>query len=88
MPDMMGVPLMVTVLAAQEPVTPAGSPLKPAPAAPVVVYVILAKAVLVQTLCESVPGAELNAIVLLAVAVMVPVAVTPEHVPAGVKVTV
>ena|SRR5437879_13913809 len=39
-----GVPLMVATLAAQLPVTPAGSPLKVAPVAPAVVYVILVMA--------------------------------------------
>ena len=49
------------------PSTPAGKPVKLAPVAPVVVYVTLAMAVFIQTVCESVPVAELNVIVLLGV---------------------
>lgn len=55
---MVGVPLMVTTLAAQLPVTPAGKPLKVAPVAPVVAYVILVIGVLIHTVCASVPGAD------------------------------
>ena len=83
---MVGVPLMVTTLAAQLPVTPAGKPLKVAPVAPVVEYVILVIGVLIHTACAFVPGAEVNVIVLFGVTVMVPVAVIVPHPP--VKVTV
>ena len=83
---MVGVPLMVTTLAAQLPVTPAGKPLKVAPVAPVVEYVILVIAVLIQTVCAFVPGADVNVIVLFGVTVIVPVAVTEPQPP--VKVTV
>ena len=57
---------MVTVLAAQLPVTPAGRPEKVAPVAPVVASVILVMAELIQTVW-LVPGA----IVLSGVMVMV-----------------
>ena len=43
-----GEPLIVTTLAAQLPVTPAGKPLKVAPVAPVVEYVILVIAVFIH----------------------------------------
>ena len=55
---------MVTTLAAQLPLTPAGKPANVAPVAPVVLYVILVIAVLIQTVCASVPAAEVNVIVL------------------------
>jgi len=48
-PDAVGVPLIVMVLAAQAAVTPAGKPVAvPMPVAPVVVWVIEVKAVLIQ----------------------------------------
>ena len=81
-----GEPLMVTTLEAQFPVTPAGKPLKVAPVAPVVEYVILVMAVLIHLVCASVPAAEVNVMVLLGVTVIVPVAVTVPQPP--VKVTV
>lgn len=43
-----GEPVMVTTLAAQDPFTPVGSPLKVAPVAPVVAYVILVIGVLIH----------------------------------------
>ena len=49
MPLTVGVPLIVTVLFAHEPVTPAGKPVNVAPVAPVVVSVILLIAVLIHT---------------------------------------
>ena len=55
---------MVTTFASQLPVTPAGRPVIPAPVAPVVAYVILAIAVLMQTVCASVPAAEVSVTVL------------------------
>ncbi len=67
---------MVTTPPAKEPVTPAGKPVTVAPVAPVVVYVMLVIAVLIQTVCALVPAAELNVIVLSGVTVMVPVALT------------
>ena len=81
-----GVPLIVATLLAQAPVTPVGKPLKVAPVAPVVEYVILVRTVLIQTLWELVPAAELKATVLLGVTVIVPVAVIVPQPP--VKVTV
>ena len=73
-------------MAAQLPVTPAGSPLKVAPVAPVVEYVMLVIAVLIQTVCALVPAAEVSVMVLFGVTVIVPVAVTTPQPP--VKVTV
>ncbi len=49
MPLTVGVPLIVTVLFAHEPVTPAGKPVNVAPVAPVVVSVILLIALLIHT---------------------------------------
>ena len=49
MPLTVGVPLIVTVLFAHEPVTPAGKPVNVAPVALVVVSVILLIAVLIHT---------------------------------------
>ena len=77
---------MVTTLAAHTPVTPAGNPLKVAPVAPVVEYVILVIGVLIQTVCAFVPAAEVRVIVLLGVTVMVPVAVTVPQPPVSVTV--
>ena len=77
---------MVTTLAAQLPVTPAGKPLKVAPVAPVVEYVILMIAVLIHTVCALVPGADVSVMVLFGVIVIVPVAVITPQPP--VKVTV
>ena len=48
-PDAVGVPLIVTTLAAHEPVTPAGKPVKVAPVAPVVANVIFVIALFTQT---------------------------------------
>ncbi len=71
-----GVPLMVTVLDDQLPLTPAGSPLKLAPVAPVVVYVILAIGILMLAVCALVPAAELRVMVLFGVRVTVTALVT------------
>jgi hypothetical protein len=48
-PLAVGVPLIVTVFAAQEPVTPAGKPVTVAPMAPVVAKVMLVNGELIQT---------------------------------------
>ena len=48
MPLTVGVPLIVTVLFAHEPVTPAGKPVNIAPVAPVVVSVIVVIALLIH----------------------------------------
>ena len=82
----MGVPLIVTTLAAHTPVTPAGRPVTVAPVAPVVEYVILVIAVLIHRVCAMVPAADVSVTVLLAVTVIEPVAVTAPQPP--VKVTV
>ena len=76
-----GVPLIVTTFPAHEPVTPAGRPVIVAPVAPVVAYVIGAIGVFIQTICASVPSAELRVIVLSGVTVIVPVALTVPHPP-------
>ena len=71
-PDTVGVPLIVTTLAAHDPVTPAGRPVKVAPFAPVVPYVILVIAVLIQTVgVDEGPLAVLDVMT-----VIVPVALT------------
>ena len=49
MPLTVGVPLIVTVLFAHEPITPAGKPVNVAPVALVVVSVILLIALLIHT---------------------------------------
>jgi hypothetical protein len=72
-PDAVGVPEMVMVLAAHDAVTPAGSPLAaPIPVAPVVVCVIFGIAVLIQTFGD----AEAAVTVLFGLTVIVPVAFT------------
>ena len=71
-------PLIVIVLLAQAAVTPAGNPIAvPMPVAPVVVCVILVKAVLIHNVGvdEAAPA------VLFGVTVMVPVAVMLPHPP-------
>ena len=70
---------MVIVLAAQEAVTPAGSPVAiPIPVAPVVVCVIAVNAVLIQS-----DGVAVGAVtdVLAVVTIIVPVAFTAPHPP-------
>jgi len=67
---------MVTTFAFQTPVTPLGKPVTLAPVAPVVLYVIFVIAVLMQTVCDVVDGRVVNVIVLFAVTVIVPVALT------------
>ena len=62
-------------MAAQLPVTPAGKPVKVAPVAPVVAYVILVIGVLMHTVCDVVAGAEVSVIVLLGLTVTVAVKV-------------
>ena len=74
----MGVPLIVIVFAAHEAATPAGRPVEvPIPVAPVVVCVILVKAVPMQ----SVGADDAGPAVMLAVTVMVPVAFTDPQPP-------
>ena len=73
MPAAEGVPEIVMVLDAQEAVTPAGSPeAAPIPVAPVAVWVIAVRVVLMQ----SVGVEEAAPTVLSCVTVMVPVAFT------------
>ena len=62
MPVAVGIPEIVTVFDDQEPETPVGNPLKVAPVAPVVAYVILVIGLLLQVVCEFVPAAELKVI--------------------------
>jgi hypothetical protein len=73
--EVVGLPLIVTTLAAQEPVTPAGKPVTFAFVAPTVTYVILEIAVFVHTVCASVPAPDVLFIVLIGVTVIVPVVV-------------
>jgi len=73
-----GVPLMLITFAAQAALTPAGNPVAvPIPVAPVVVCVILVKAVLIQTVGEEEAAPEVFA----AVTIIVPVAFTLPHPP-------
>ena len=73
MPAAVGVPEIVIVLADQDAVTPVGRPVAvPIPLAPVVVYVIAVRAVLIH--CDGVEEAAPT--VLSGVTVMVPVAFT------------
>ena len=88
MPATEGVPVMVTTFAVQLPVTPVGKPDIVAPVAVVVAYVMFDIAVLIQRVCASVPAAELLAIVLFGVTVMVPVMVFVPPVQPPVIVTV
>ena len=88
LPAAVGVPLIVTTLANQLPVTPAGKPLNVAPVAPVVEYVILVIAVLMQGVCALVPAADVSVIVLFAFTFIVPVAVFVPPVQPPVMVTV
>ena len=77
-PDAVGVPLIVIVLAAHAAVTPAGNPVAvPIPVAPVVVCVIAVNAVLIHNV--GVLDAALT--VFAGVTVMVPVALTLPHPP-------
>ena len=72
-PEAVGVPLIVMVLLAQAAVTPAGSPVAvPMPVAPVVVCVILVKAVLIHSVGVEEPAPA----VLFGVTTMIPVAFT------------
>ena len=74
MPETVGAPLIVNTLFDHIPLKPEGSPDTVAPVAPVVAKVIFVNAEFKQTVCESVPAAELSEIVFL-FTVMVPVAV-------------
>ena len=72
-PDAVGVPLIVIVFAAHAAVTPAGKPVAaPIPVAPVVVWVMAVKAVLIH----SIGVLEAALTVLFGVTVIVPVAFT------------
>ena len=66
----------MTALPVHEPVTPLGNPLKVAPVAPVVAYVMGVIGVLMHGVCASVPAEELKVIVLLIVTMIVPLFVT------------
>ena len=77
-PEAVGVPLRVMVFDPKAAVTPAGNPVAaPMPVAPVVVWVIFVKAVLIH----NVGVADATPAVLLAVTVIVPVAFTVPHPP-------
>ena len=77
-PEAVGVPLIVIVLAAQDAVTPAGRPVAvPMPVAPVVVCVMAVRAVL----RHSVGVAEAVEAVLSGVTVRVPVALALPQLP-------
>ena len=70
------------------PVTPTGNPLKVAPVAPVVAYVILVIGVLIQTVCDVVAGAEVSVMVLVGFTVTVAVIEGPKQPPASTGVMV
>ena len=77
-PEAVGVPEMVMVLAFQDAFTPAGSPVAaPIPVAPVVVWVMSVRVVLIQRVGVE-DGADT---VLLGVTVIVPVALIVPHPP-------
>jgi hypothetical protein len=83
MPDAVGVPLIVIVLAAHAALIPAGRPVAaPMPVAPVVVCVMLVIKVLIQGVGDD--DAALT--VLFALTVMVPVAITVPQPPVNVTV--
>ena len=71
MPEVVGVPLIVMLFAVQLPVTPGGKPVKVAPVALVVLYVIFVMAVLIHFVCMLDPAAEVNTEVLVGVTMTV-----------------
>ena len=78
MPDAVGVPLIIIIFDAQIAFTPAGRPVgKPIPVAPVVLWVILLKAVLIHKVGVD----EATPAVLAAITVIVPVAFAMPHPP-------
>ena len=83
MPLTVGVPLIVTVLFAHEPVTPAGKPVNVAPVAPVVVSVIVVMTLLIHVV-RLLPAT----IVFNGLTVIVPVVVAGGQPPVVVVVTV
>jgi hypothetical protein len=87
-PETVGVPLIVTTLVFQLPVTPVGNPVTVAPVAMVLVYVMLRSAVLIQRDLLSLPTPELSDNVLVGTTVIVPVAVFGEAEHPPVRVTV
>ena len=64
MPATVGVPITVYTPADHEPLSPVGNVGELAPVAPVVANVKFVIGVLIQTVCDSVPDAELKPIVL------------------------
>ena len=77
-PDTVGVPLTVMVLAAHAAVTPAGKPVAaPIPVAPVVVWVMEVITVLIHGVGEE----EAAVTVIFGVTVIVPVALAAPHPP-------
>ena len=88
MPLAVGVPLMVTVLVAHTPVTPAGRPANVAPVAVVVVYLMLVMAALIHGVWAFVPTAEVSVTVLFGTTLIVPVLVIAPQPPLNVTVYV
>ena len=74
-------PVIVTTLANQVPVTPVGRPENVAPEAPVVAYVMFVMGVLIQRVWLFVPTPEVSDTVLFGVTFIVPVAFTEPHPP-------
>ena len=79
-------PLIVTTFPAQDPVTPAGSPVTVAPVAPVVLYEIFVIAVPIHLVWLLVPGAEFSVMVLFGVTVIIPAEAIAPHPPVSVTV--
>ncbi len=75
-PETVGVPLIVTTFDAHDPVTPLGRPLKLAPVAPVVLYVIFVIELLRHLVCTLVPTADESVMLFDGVTVITPVAFT------------
>jgi hypothetical protein len=87
-PATVGVPITVYTPADHEPLSPVGNVVEVAPVAPVVANVKFVIGVLIQTVCDSVPDAELKPIVLAAVTTIVPVALATLQPPVVVAVYV
>ena len=81
-------PLTVYTPADHDPFSPAGNVVEVAPVAVIVAYVKLVIGVLIQTICDSVPTAELKPIVFNAFTFIVPVFVITPQPPVNVMVYV
>ena len=77
---------MVTAFDAKLLVTPVGSPVKFAPVAPLVVYVMFVIDVLIHFVCAFVPAAEESEMVLFELTVILPVVLVVPQPPVSVTV--